>query len=116
MAPAPEQHSPLLAAPLEREEANAIARLLDALADPTRVLIVSAIIHSAAGELCGRELQELLGLRQPTASHHVCKLQRAGILVCEERGPYRYYSIAPGAFERIREIFGEPVAAPALAW
>jgi ArsR family transcriptional regulator len=105
-----------MAAPLDREEASAIARLLDALADPTRVLIVSTILHSATGELCGRDLRELLDLRQPTASHHIGKLERAGILVCDERGPYRYFSIAPKAFERIREIFGEPAPMPALAW
>lgn len=116
MTTEPIEHSPLVAAPLDRDEARAVAHLLEALADPTRVLIVSAILHAPARELCGRELRELLDLRQPTASHHVGKLRRAGILRCEERGPYRYLSVAPGAFERIREIFGEPAAAPALAW
>ena len=109
-------HQPLAAAPLARDDAHAVAQLLKALADPTRVLMVSVILHSAGGELCGRELQELLDLPQATASHHLCKLERAGILVREQRGPYGYYSIAPDAFRRVRRIFGEPAPAEGLAW
>jgi DNA-binding transcriptional ArsR family regulator len=60
------------------EEAAALATLLQALADKTRIAMLSAILHSPAGELHGRVLQEMLGLRQPTASHHLKKLLKAG--------------------------------------
>ena len=101
------QHGPIAAAPLTREQADAIAEVLHALADGTRVQIVGALLHAPTGELHGRDLQQHLGLRQPTASHHLHKLVRAGILSREQRGPYAYFRIQPDAFERLRELFGE---------
>ena len=107
-------HGPIAAAPLTDEEATALAALLHALGDRTRVQIVSALLHSPTGEMNGRALREQLALHQPTASHHLHKLVRAGILHREQRGPYAYFSVAPDAFARLRAIFAEqPVAAPA---
>jgi ArsR family transcriptional regulator len=99
-------HGPLTASPLSPQEADALAGLLHALADRSRVLIVSALLHAPDGELHGRELQERLGLRQPTISHHLRKLLRAGILEREQRGPYAYFRVAPDALSRLRAIFG----------
>jgi ArsR family transcriptional regulator len=99
-------HSPLTASPLTREEADALARLLHALADRSRVMIVSALLHSPEGELHGRDLQARLGLRQPTVSHHLRKLLHAGLLEREQRGPYAYFRVAPDALARLRSIFG----------
>jgi ArsR family transcriptional regulator len=100
-------HRSLSAAPLNADEAAAVAQVLHAIADKTRVAIVSAVLHAPDGELHGRALQELLGLRQPTASHHLRKLVRAGILTREKRGPYAYYRIEPEAFARLRAIFAD---------
>jgi ArsR family transcriptional regulator len=99
-------HGPITAAPLTREEAEALARLLHALADRTRVLIVSALLHAPDGELHGRDLQDQLGLLQPTSSHHLRKLVRAGLVEREQRGPYAYFRVAPDALSRLRTIFG----------
>jgi ArsR family transcriptional regulator len=99
-------HGPLTAAPVSPEEAEALAELLHALADRTRVLIVSALLHAPNGELHGRELQERLGLHQPTLSHHLRKLVRAGLVEREPRGPYAYFRVAPDALSRLRTIFG----------
>jgi ArsR family transcriptional regulator, arsenate/arsenite/antimonite-responsive transcriptional repressor len=80
---------------------------LHALADRTRVLIVSAVLHAPPnGEPHGRELQEQLDLRQPTSSHHLRTLVRSGIVEREQRGPYAYYRVAPDALSRLRAIFG----------
>jgi ArsR family transcriptional regulator len=99
-------HGPLTAAPVSPDEAEALAKLLHALADRTRVLIVSELLHSPTGELHGRELQERLGLHQPTLSHHLRKLVRAGLVEREPRGPYAYFRVAPDALSRLRTIFG----------
>ena len=99
-------HGPLTAAPVARDQADAVARLLHALADANRVLIVSELLHAPAGELNGRELLERLDLRQPTVSHHLRKLVRAGILVREQRGPYAYFRVAPEALGKLRALFG----------
>lgn len=99
----------MTAAPLTGEQADALARLLHALADRTRVLIVSALLHAPAGELHARGLQERLGLRLPTTSHHLRKLVRAGIVQREQRGPYAYFRVTPDALARLRTIFnGRP--------
>ena len=102
-------HGPIAASPLTHAEADALAALLHALGDRTRVLIVSALLHCDNCELHARDIQEQLGLRQPTASHHLHKLVRAGVLHREQRGPYAYFSVAPDAFARLRAIFGEQV-------
>ena len=99
------EHGSLTAAPIAGEEAAAIASLLRALADRNRVVIVSALLHAPAGELNGRELQEFLELRQPTISHHLRKLVRAGVLEREQRGPYAFFRVVPAALERLRKIF-----------
>ena len=107
-------HGPIGAAPLSDEEAEALARLLHALADRTRVAIVGALLHAPGGELHARDLQELLGLRQPTASHHLRKLVRSGIVEREQRGPYAYYRVQGDAFARLRSIFSDgPASGPA---
>jgi ArsR family transcriptional regulator, arsenate/arsenite/antimonite-responsive transcriptional repressor len=100
-------HGPLTAAPLAHEQARSVAALLHALADPNRVLIVSALLHSPAGELNGRELLEVVDLRQPTVSHHVRKLVRAGIVERDQRGPYAYFRVAPEALAKLRALFAE---------
>jgi ArsR family transcriptional regulator len=93
-------------APLTEEHAAAIARTMHALGDRTRVLIVSALLHAPGGELHGRALQDKLNLRQPTASHHLRKLVRAGILEREQRGPYGYYRVVPGALADLCHVLG----------
>jgi ArsR family transcriptional regulator len=100
-------HGPIAAAPLEPAEAEALARLLHALADRTRVAIVSAIVHSPDGELNARQLQAMVDVSQPTVSHHLRKLLEAGLLHREQRGPYGYFRLAPEAFERLCAIFSE---------
>lgn len=100
------EHGPLTAAPLTTDEAAGIAALLHALGDRNRVLIVSALLHARDGELNGRELQEYVELRQPTISHHLRKLIRAGVVEREARGPYAYFRIAPEALAKLRAIFG----------
>jgi len=97
---------PITHAPITAEDADALARTLRALADRTRVLIVSALLHAPGGEMHGRDLQEKLGLRQPTASHHLRKLVRAGILEREQRGPYGYYRVVAGALAGLCHALG----------
>lgn len=99
-------HGPLTAAPLDARQASAVAGLLHALADTNRVLIVSELLHAPAGELNGRELLERLDLRQPTVSHHLRKLVRAGIVEREQRGPYAYFRVAPEALGKLGALFG----------
>jgi ArsR family transcriptional regulator len=43
----------------------------------------------------------MLGLAQPTVSHHLKKLTDAGLLEREQRGKWAYFSITADAAERL---------------
>ena len=59
------------------------------------------------------EFQPLLGIKQPTVSHHLKQLVDAGLLEREKRGTYAYYRLKPGTLERIGGLLAEPIAASA---
>ncbi len=66
--------APLLRQPITPAQAADLARLLKALADPTRLQLVSMVAASDGGEACVCDLTEPLGLTRPgqgsTASPH----------------------------------------------
>lgn len=82
---------------MDQEAAEALATVLKALAEPTRLRLVSIIAADADGEACICDLTEPVGLSQPTVSHHMKVLVDAGLLTREQRGKWAYYRLAPGA-------------------
>ena len=64
---------------LGREEAERSATLLKAVADPVRLRLLSAIRATPDGEACVCDLTDLVGLAQPTVSHHLKVLTSAGL-------------------------------------
>lgn len=80
-------------------------RLLQALADPTRLAILRQI--SADGPTCACDFSECCAdLSQPTVSHHLKVLRDAGWIEGERRGRWVWYSIRPQAIEQARGIVG----------
>ena len=63
---------------LNEDEAVGQARLLKALADPTRLRILS-LLSRYEGEVCVFEIVESFTLEQPTISHHLRILRDAGL-------------------------------------
>ena len=63
-------------------------RLLGALADPTRLRILSALRES---ELSVAELQEVLGIGQSRISNHLAQLKAVGLLRDRREGQKAYY-------------------------
>lgn len=86
---------------LEPEAADRLAASLKALADPTRLRLLSIVATSADGEACVCDLTEPVGLSQPTVSHHLRILTEAGYLRRSKRGTWAYYRAVPGALERV---------------
>jgi ArsR family transcriptional regulator len=78
------------------EEAERLARRFKALADPTRVRLLSLIAHDG-GEACICDLIDPVGLAQPTVSHHMKQLADAGLVTREQRGKWAYYRIVNDA-------------------
>ncbi|MGD0560544.1 MAG: metalloregulator ArsR/SmtB family transcription factor [Streptosporangiaceae bacterium] len=85
--------------------------MLKALADPTRLRLVSMVAAHEGGEACVCDLTEPLGLTQPTVSHHLKILVDAGIFSRDKRGVWAYYALRPAALRALADVLGDPIAA-----
>jgi ArsR family transcriptional regulator len=95
---------PLTAAPLSAADAEELASILGALADPVRLRLLSLV--AAQGEVCSCHLEEPLGKSQPTVSHHTKVLAEAGLIVGERRGKWMWWSAVPERLAHLRRILG----------
>lgn len=96
--------APLTRAALDAGQAEDLARSLKALADPTRLRLVSIVAASAGGEACACDLTEPVGLSQSTVSHHLKVLTDAGFLSRTQRGTWAYFRLMPGALESVAKL------------
>lgn len=103
---------------LGRNEAEQIARNLRAMADPTRIQILSLIVEAPGGRRPVTELAGELGLSQPTVSHHLKVMADEGILERAQTGRQVWYSVAPARMNDVVDsVRSDPVAttvAPAV--
>jgi len=99
---------------LPTREAEALALDLQVLADPVRLQILD-LLASRPGEVCVCDLEVALPVRQPTISHHLARLRRAGLVTVERRGLWAYYTVARKALEERRrrvQAYLESLSAP----
>ena len=89
-------------APLSETDAQAMADVYAALADPVRLRLLSLI--AAAGELCSCDMVEPLAKSQPTVSHHTRILAEAGLIEGDKRGRWVHWSISEGRVEFVRRV------------
>ncbi|MCH8627005.1 metalloregulator ArsR/SmtB family transcription factor [Arsenicicoccus piscis] len=82
-------------APMTRADAELVARLLKAVADPVRLQILAIVRCSPGQQVCACDLPEPLGLAQPTVSHHLKVLVEAGLLTRERRGAWAWFTLVP---------------------
>ena len=91
------------APPLRPELAESLAARFKALSDPARVAIVNRL--AGAADVCVCEF--LLGLSQPTVSHHLRVLREAGLIeVARKRGTWVHYRLVPEAVEQLAFALG----------
>src|SRR5215475_3650826 len=90
----------VLAAPLSETDADDLARVFAALADPVRLRLLSLIAE--AGEVCSCDLLETLGKSQPTVSHHTKALADAGLITGEKQGRWVWWSVVPERLKALR--------------
>src|ERR671937_770477 len=93
--------SPLTAEPLTIEQAEQVAPLLKALADPVRLRLMSLVASHDGGEACICELNDAFELSQPTISHHMKVLHEAGLVDRDKRGVWVYHQIRPQALANL---------------
>ena len=89
--------APLSRAPLTPAQAEEVAPLLKALADPVRLRLLSIVASYEGGEACVCDLNDHFDLTQPTISHHLKVLHAAGLLDRSKRGTWVYYRARPEA-------------------
>lgn len=78
---------------LDESEAEDLAALMKALADPVRLRLLSLIVNAPTGEVCACDLATPLGRSQPTVSHHLGVLTKAGLLSREQRGKWAWFAV-----------------------
>jgi len=98
--------SPLLNEPLSVDQAERIAPLLKALADPVRLRLLSLVAAHAGGEACVCDLAEAFDLSQPTISHHLKVLHEIGLLDRNKRGVWVYYTVRTEALADLGILIG----------
>jgi ArsR family transcriptional regulator len=96
--------TPLTTAPLDEPDAERLAKVLAALADPVRLRLVSLV--AANGQVCSCDLQEPLGRSQPTISHHTKILVDAGLITGVKDGRWTWWSIVPDRLAEVRKALG----------
>jgi hypothetical protein len=79
-------------------------QFLKALANETRLRLIGLL---ADQERSVGELAEILGLKEPTISHHLAKLSGAGIVRMRAAGTVHFYRLDSEALQRLnQELFG----------
>lgn len=96
--------TPLVREPLTASQAAGLAHILKAIADPTRLRLVSMVAAHEGGEACVCDLTDPLGLTQPTISHHLKILVDAGIFTRDKRGKWAYYALVPSALDALATV------------
>jgi ArsR family transcriptional regulator len=94
-AEAPSDCPPLGHAPLDSDQAGALAPMFKALGDPVRLRLLSMIASAPDGEVCVCDLSGEFDLTGPTISHHLKVLREAGLIDGDRRGTWVYYRPQP---------------------
>lgn len=99
----------MMEAALSEDDAGELASLLKALADPARIRLVSIVANSPSGEVCACDLPGALNRSQPTVSHHLGQLVKAGILNREQRGKWAWFTLRFEQLKALRAALGDAV-------
>ncbi len=101
---------PLLGPTLDDASAAELAATVKALADPVRLKLLNLIARS--GEACACDLPALLDRTQPTISHHLSILVKAGLLQREQRGKWAWFQLDPDRLQQLCSALGDPDCRP----
>lgn len=104
--------APLVRQPLDAAAAERLAGILKAVAEPTRLRLLSLVAAHEGGEACVCDLTEPVGLSQPTVSHHLKVLVDAGLLDREKRGVWAYYRLVPTALDALAAVLTTAASPP----
>jgi ArsR family transcriptional regulator len=89
---------------LSDDEAETLAGMLAALADPVRLKMFSMI--AANDTVCSCDFEGQIDRSQPTISHHTKVLAEAGLIEGEKQGRWMYWHIVPERLTALRAALG----------
>jgi ArsR family transcriptional regulator, arsenate/arsenite/antimonite-responsive transcriptional repressor len=75
---------------LDAERTAALAEMLDAIGDPTRLGMLDLLVQQPE-PICVCDITSQFPQNQPTISHHLKLLRHAGLVGTEKRGIWSYY-------------------------
>ncbi|MEZ5100294.1 MAG: metalloregulator ArsR/SmtB family transcription factor [Thermoleophilia bacterium] len=96
--------TPLVAPALSDDEAERLARVLKAVADPMRIKILHRLASAAPDGVCVCDLVEPLGLAQPSVSHHLKVLHGTGLVDRRQERTFVYYSLREDALGHLSAL------------
>jgi ArsR family transcriptional regulator len=88
---------------LPAAQADDLAGLFRALADPTRVQMLH-LLKAATEPICVCDFTAAFDLGQPTVSHHLAKLKEAGLVASFRRGVWSFYSLSADLPDTARAV------------
>lgn len=95
-------------------EENRQALILAALAQATRLRIVSIVAAAGTAGIAAGEIARALRCPASTLSFHLKELARAELLDARSRGRYVIYALRPGVLDQlaqyVKDLGGEPGA------
>lgn len=100
--------APLSSEALDEPAAATLAEAFKAVGDPVRLRLLSLLLTAAGGEVCACDLVEPVGKSQPTVSHHLKVLRRAGLVTATRRGTNIRYAVVPAQVEALRRVLTLP--------
>jgi ArsR family transcriptional regulator len=80
---------------------DGLHKILKAAGEPTRIRILNLLLR---GSVCVCEMQQILGLPQPTVSRHLAALRNAGLVVDAREGARVIYSLAPADTPQLKAL------------
>jgi ArsR family transcriptional regulator len=78
--------------PLDASEEEAVVADLEALAHPIRLRLLAALAANP-GRVCVCDLERIVPVKQPTVSHHLRILRKAGLVDSERQGLWAHYRL-----------------------
>ena len=100
---------------LSERDAGMLSRQFAALADPVRLRMLSVLATVPDGAVCACDLSDPIGRSQPTVSHHLKVLKRAGLATAQRDGKNIWYAAVPAALDALREVLAVPGPEPRAA-
>jgi ArsR family transcriptional regulator, arsenate/arsenite/antimonite-responsive transcriptional repressor len=91
------------APPMAAHQAEEVAAICRALADPTRVQMLH-LLKAATEPICVCDFTATFDLAQPTVSHHLARLRDAGLVTSFRRAVWSFFSLRQDLSPAARQV------------